>query len=107
MTTPPTPPQIINEYTSAFVTEIDDPSTSRSEPWTPPIRQNHHRTTPTNHQSILTMLSINRVAISAIEITRRLLELFTSGFRQHQSRHRLFSSFGRTIDIVPSPHDPR
>jgi hypothetical protein len=32
------------------------PSTSRSEQWTPPIHQNYHRTTPTNHQSILTML---------------------------------------------------
>jgi hypothetical protein len=42
-----------------------EPSTSRCEPWTPPIRQNHHRPTPTNHQSILTMLSINRAAVRA------------------------------------------
>jgi hypothetical protein len=47
------------------------------------MNMNHHRPTPTNHQSILTMLSINRAAVRAIEITRRLLESFTSGFRRH------------------------
>jgi hypothetical protein len=55
--------QTINKNTSAFMICVgnrrSEPSTSRSEPWTPPIGQNNHRPTPTNHQSILTMLSIN------------------------------------------------
>jgi hypothetical protein len=38
------------------------------------------------------------LAIRPIEITRRLLESFTSGFRRH---------IERSIDFVPSPHAAR